>query len=457
MRRIEGRFIQTIKSADNAGSPWVRHEHETPVASFEPSRAHLLEHLPGRDGADATFGALRPIFETRLTRRRLSCTRQDGTVEAVFDQGNITAAGRSSPILEVEHELKVGKPSALSRSCLEFLERSPCAIGTEGKAARGYRLWRGGEAQPVYHKKLRVVPEMQLPEAFHKILNDSFSHTLANVPALADTGVAGSIHQMRVGLRRMRSALYAFKPILDQSGAGDLAVGIKRFFALLGDVRDADVFLSDVLPTIPNDVLPMRSRRLLIRLSETHRAVALSRLQASLASEGFARLVVEIDTWIEGRTWLAATRPIDRLLNDRRIGEFAAARLRNMHRKFIKLGRRAVNGTLEDWHQVRIMSKKLRYAGQPLLAALHDDAVPGYAKNLARLQETLGHINDAHNVRAYLDNIRRSVPARSDSAFAEAAAYCIGWGAASAQAASRVVADGWRDFEATGPFIRSPV
>jgi CHAD domain-containing protein len=372
----------------------------------------------------------------------------------VFDDGHILAAGRSRPILEVEHELKNGKPSALSSSCLEFLDRNPCAIGVEGKAARGYRLWQGDTAQPVYQKKVRIARDTRLPEALHRIFANNFSHALANLPALADTGVPASIHQMRVGLRRLRSAFYAFKPVLSGDGVRDLNGGTKRIFALLGEVREADVFLADTLPNVPANVLPARGRRLLERVVAAERDAALARLQNCLTGKDFARLVVEIDTWIEGRSWLTFARPVDRLLVDRPIGEFAAARLQNMHRKFIKLGRKAIVGTLDDWHQVRIMAKKLRYSGEPLLAALDDEVDPDYAKNLAQLQETLGHINDSHSARAFLERIRASVPARSRASFAEAAAYCIGWGAASAQAASRVVADGWRAFEATGPSAR---
>ena len=454
VRRIEDRFVQTIKSSDAAGSTWVRQEDETPVASFDPSMDHLAAHMPAGAIEPATLGPLRPVFETRLNRLRVSREHKTGLVESVFDEGHILAAGRSREISEVEHELRDGKSSALATACIEFLDRSPCAIAVEGKAARGYRLWLGGEAVPVFQKRLRVESEMPIPEAVYRILTHNFAHALANLPALADTGVPASIHQMRVGLRRLRSTIYAFTPVLATAGTRNLIVGTKRIFALLGDVRDADVFVSETLPSIPPSVLPARGRRLLAKLVAAHRAEALLRLQASLAGDEFARLVVEIDAWIEDGDWLSSARPIDRLLADRPIAEFASSRLQGMHRKFVKLGRRAANaGKLEDWHKVRIMAKKLRYSGEPLLAALRDEVDLNYAKSLGRLQETLGHINDSHSVRAFLDRVRPAVPTRSRAAFAEAAAYCIGWGAASAKAASKTVGDGWRAFEAAGPAL----
>jgi CHAD domain-containing protein len=119
-----------------------------------------------------------------------------------------------------------------------------------------------------------------------------------------------------------------------------------------------------------------------------------------------------------------------------------------MRRKFAKLGKRALSGSLDDWHRVRIMAKKLRYASESLMPAIGDKVDTGYAKRLTRLQDSLGHINDAHSVRALLGQARAVVLARSRPSYAEAMRACTGWGQATAKAASRKIADDWSAFEA---------
>jgi CHAD domain/Phage integrase family len=50
-----------------------------------------------------------------------------------------------------------------------------------------------------------------------------------------------AVHQARVGIRRLRSTLRTFKPLLDQDWVGRLRDELKWLANLLGDVRDAEV------------------------------------------------------------------------------------------------------------------------------------------------------------------------------------------------------------------------
>ena len=59
-------------------------------------------------------------------------------------------------------------------------------------------------------------------------------------------GDAEGVHQSRVALRRLRSDLRTFEPLLDESWADDLRTRMKPLAATLGAVRDDDVHLRRV-------------------------------------------------------------------------------------------------------------------------------------------------------------------------------------------------------------------
>jgi triphosphatase len=326
---------------------------------------------------------------------------------------------------------------------VSLLDRTPGAARIDSRTSSRHHAASQSMAAPVRLRRPHLEADATLPEAVRILLRHALEHALANVPAILGNGSPAAIHQMRVGLRRLRSAVSAFEPALDLTEAEDLIDGVKMLFALLGEVRDADVFLTETLPAIPASVLTKRRRASLERTVAAYRAYALMDLQSHLESADFAHVSAHLHGWIEDGDWLA-----DPQSSDVPVRDFALDRLQHMRRKFAKLGKRALTGSLDDWHRVRIMAKKLRYASESLMPAIGDKLDSGYAKRLARLQDSLGHINDAHSVRALLGQARAVVLARSRPSYAEAMRACTGWGQATAKAASRKIADDWSAFEA---------
>ncbi|GAM62621.1 adenylate cyclase [Vibrio ishigakensis] len=71
----------------------------------------------------------------------------DGSqVEVVFDQGEVVAGENTTPICEVELELKSGQTDALFTLARQLSEEGGVRLGNLSKAARGYRLAQGYEA-----------------------------------------------------------------------------------------------------------------------------------------------------------------------------------------------------------------------------------------------------------------------------------------------------------------------
>ncbi len=439
---------QTVKKRIPGSSGFAREEHEIPVESLELNASHLEAVLPPDLRGEAA--RLAPAFSTDVKRSKRVIERRDDVVEAVHDRGRITANGKSLEIDDVEHELRRGAPRSLADACLAFLELAPCGLETQGKAARGFRLLTGEPPGPVLAETVRVPPSTAIPEAAAAMMRSAFAQVLANHAALVQTAHPEAVHQMRVGLRRLRSTLSAFGPVLDVSGAAGMLAAAKSLFSRLGDVRDADVFAAETAASFPKDLLDARLAKVLAEEVARFRERAFADVIALLAGPEFARLTVRWHGWIEDGEWLRDERPVDRLLARRPVGEFAATRLANMHRRLVKRGRRALKGDIDDWHRARIAAKRARYAGAPLLQVL-DEGGKGarrYSKRLARLQDDLGKFNDMCNVAPFLQRVRETVPEHAKADFVEAAAFCSGWsGAEVARAVSRL-GKSWKKFEA---------
>ena len=278
---------------------------------------------------------------------------------------------------------------------------------------------------------------------------------MANLPVYLQTGHIESVHQLRVGLRRFRAGMSAFSPILDLKRPAGLTMQMKLIFDDLGPIRDADVFLDETLEAILKLGLPSSYEAMLREEITDYRQKKYEAVKKTLESTRFERFIVDMNAWIDSDQWFRFERPIDQLIRQRSIGTFAESRLADMNLKLLKLGGRAENGNLDDWHRLRIMTKKIRYASEPLLSIVGGKQSRKYTKSLSRLQQTLGKINDLNSISRFLHDVAENLDRRKASEFKEASAFCIGWGAASADAAVAELLPSWHKFSKTAEDIWS--
>jgi inorganic triphosphatase YgiF len=408
VRRDGNRFFQTIKLSSISDSPLTRREHETELKEPSPDRAHLRNVLPSEVRASIRDRALKAQFKTVFQRRRRLVPAGAPIAEAVFDRGTIEAGDRVMPISEVEFELLDGGDiTGLVRECLAFLNTVPAGFGNEAKSARGFHLAAGTSPAPVYGRTVAIRGESLLSDTIRNLFRQSIAHFLGNLPAFTTTAPPASVHQMRVGLRRLRSTVSAFRPVLDPTGGEAILAEARDLFNALGTIRDLDVLVATTLPDIGADILDARLRRAVEKEALQQRDHAVEAVRKRIAGPEFARFVVSLIGWVETGRWLLNDRPVDSLLARRTAGEFAAVRLERLHRKLVKAGRKARRSDKEAWHRVRIAAKKLRYAAEPLLSALdlEPEVSKDYAQALKRLQETLGALNDVQTAKTLLQEI----------------------------------------------------
>lgn len=273
--------------------------------------------------------------------------------------------------------------------------------------------------------------------ALDVLLRAALSHCLGNRPAVL-AGDPEGVHQMRVGLRRLRSTLSTFRPSVAEGELAPLLDEARALFAQLGEVREADVFLLETLTEAEADGLPDRPARATRSAVLACRERSFATLAGHLESPDFDRFVKELTAWIDGRRWRDDGEPVLALRQGMRIEEFLGPRLDRAWRRVLKRARKAEKGSLSDWHQVRIAIKRVRYVGEQL-SDVYGDAAARFSKKMQRLQEDLGHLNDLATTDAVIDRAETEAPARLRPAVREARLFLAGWRAGQEKALGRAL------------------
>ncbi|HEY0836455.1 MAG TPA: CYTH and CHAD domain-containing protein, partial [Azospirillum sp.] len=214
--RVQGVKTMTADAAGDSAAIAVRQEWESPLPGDGPDFALLDAGGAGPLIPAEARNALGVLFETDL-RRTTQIVRLDPltTVEVAVDEGRVLAGTAAEGIAEVELELKSGRASRLFELALALQGALPVRIGTESKAAVGYRLVTGATPVPALPEPLALSPVTTVAEAFRHIVRHALRHLLANEACALAGGDAEGLHQIRVALRRLRTALRLFGPVVD--------------------------------------------------------------------------------------------------------------------------------------------------------------------------------------------------------------------------------------------------
>jgi inorganic triphosphatase YgiF len=445
VRREGKRFEQTIKGV-NAASVATRLEVNVPVPAQAPDiqaipDAALKRRLSRLIGGDE----LKPVFSIEMQRTKLLLvSRRETMLEAAFDTGVIRSGKARAPISEFELELVKGEPDALIASARELTGGLPLTISLQSKSERGYALAARMANAPLTAGRVTMPPDASASEAFARILAHCVSHFLGNWGAVTVAHDPEGIHQMRVALRRLRSALSLFGGAFRASMQG-LESEVRWIARVLGAARDLDVFQDEVLRPVMDAHAADRRLTVLAAFVTQRRRAAWTDVHSALASERFRRLAFDFVAATIHRPWAgkAADEPAP---------EFARARLAQRHRKALKAGRRI--GSLDEAkrHALRIRLKKLRYACDFFQALWPKRAPVRFLKRLGALQDVLGAMNDVAAARALLGEI---LGQHGNGAEGEALAYAGGvvvdWHVEHARSRARALKRRWQRFAKVRP------
>lgn len=286
--------------------------------------------------------------------------------------------------------------------------------------------------------------ESDTAAAFVAIARQCLAQFDANlIPVLRDRDAEG-VHQMRVALRRLRSAIGLFADLLDADRLSPLLDDLRWLNGPLGRKRDLDVFLAETLA--PLRALPDAARGLqhLSVVLEERRAAAQQALQAALLAPRTAAFRLGFDCFLDAVLDGSAVTAADRAASP--VPQFAASLLRQRRRKLRKLGRDHAGLETEALHDLRIRAKKLRYAAEFFREAFGRKESRRFIIALAELQDCLGALNDAAVGAQLIENVL-ATPDRDP-----AAAAITAWFAGRQQLQLAHLGTAWRDFDKVKPF-----
>ena len=278
LRREGEQWVQTLKMPGENALSRIEINHDRPspdldlsVYAAEPFAAVLAKHAQ----------TLAICYETDV-QRIFRQTRTDlGVIEIALDTGLLRAGSIELPISEIEFELKRGDLRAIFALGKKWQQAHGLILDARSKSERGDRLaLLNAELKTISEQKeerqessrrqaiaqfwaartaenISLHPKIHAQAALAAVSAECLDQIIRNAAVLAEVdtadiyqaGGAEHVHQLRVGIRRLRSAWSFFNGIAVLPSE-ELSAEIKLHFAKLGGTRDDDVLKETLLPVL---------------------------------------------------------------------------------------------------------------------------------------------------------------------------------------------------------------
>lgn len=206
----------------------------------------------------------------------------------------------------------------------------------------------------------------------------------------ACAGDTEAVHQIRVAITRLRSAVMFFAPVVADAEWLRLKREIAWLNGPLGDARDSDV----IAEYTRRKKYRAWARARLGQQLEQRQAQHHRRLVRCLRSARTQRLIAGLARWARQGAWLKhykQRRDVEALPS------YCTGELSRWHARLIRKGKRLEDLGAERRHRLRILSKRFRY----MIEALTETVPlwsPGKCRHLhrpaKRLQRALGDMRD---------------------------------------------------------------
>lgn len=360
LRKDGSNWLQTLKTAGVAtGGLHKRGEwehslripqldlslfRETPLAALAQSKAlHLT---------------LKPAFTTEFHRTTWCLEMSPGErVEVALDQGVVRCGKRESIISEVEIELLEGSTATVFDLALALLGEIALAPEILSKAERGYRLFRPASPAPLRAEAIELKRNWPPHQAMSAIIAGAVGHFGANVEGAIASDDPEYVHQLRVALRRLRSAIRIFRP----TNAEPIVTELKWLTAVLGDARDWDVLVTKTLPALLEAGGDQAIGMGLLSAAKQRQGEARDVARVALASPRETALLLTIGRWlgVPGQHLLWSAR--DNGVGDAApkpegssLAHFASHEIRRRRRRLLRGKAGLADLSAEARHRIRI-------------------------------------------------------------------------------------------------------
>ena len=394
----DSQWIQTLKTGGSSNSALSqRGEWETKVPS-DKLRLKALTATPwaSMDPDGTVFAALAPCFVTRFERTSWLIRQRDGSeVEIALDIGHIEAGDKTTPICELELELKAGQPTALFDVARQIAQTMAVLPANISKAERGFALAQASLERPVHAQPPQLSYDLPLAVIAQRVLLEMFGQFTSNLNVLRSADDPEVVHQARIGWRRFKSALRFFSTTLTRNPAPSWQ-GLQPLLACLGELRDLDVARLETLPPLADAYTNSEQQR-----TDAWQAMTLALSHAAMIQRKAVRYALQdpmvgmallaTTQWLEGLTDVQSTSKaaVKPKLAPR---QWSQHRLLRLHERLEFV--RKKSSTPDAMHRVRILAKRLRYDTEALHTLLPKRLTKRLNQQATRLQVKMGATRD---------------------------------------------------------------
>lgn len=404
VRAKGGRHIQTVKAGAGDVGLFDRAEWETEIAGETPDPAAWAGTAAEAVLRDADAPVER-LFATLVTRRELPVQQGESRILVTLDEGRVESPAGDTPLCEVELELQAGEPADLFQLAQALAETVPLRLGVHSKSAVGFALIDGNGRSAVKAEAIDLPADASAGTVFRQVARACLRHMRLNETVFLEAGQPPeALHQIRVALRRLRSALSLFAPMLDgDPRAMGFADEIKRVTEPFGHARNLDVFLGDTLPNLAKDRPDDAGLDGLRERAEAERERAYDVVLTTLQSPQWRSLIIDLAGWVETGAWAAQPAAAE-------TGRaFAAGVLDKARLRLKKRGRGLKHLDPHTRHRARIAAKKLRYGAEFFSGLYHKKKArrrqEKFGDALSDLQDHLGVLNDLETARSMSESL----------------------------------------------------
>lgn len=359
----------------------------TPVGMAIAKILNLYGNLKLNTKANETYPELIQIYATDVQRTAMLVEETDCIVEIALDQGRVFTDLESIDLCELEIELKQGAPAAALALARQWCADYRLWLNALTKSMKGQRLIADSGTSPVIVTAIQPVFQRNASGAkmMSAVLQTCLQHILFNASEIASGSVETEhVHQLRVGIRRMRTALRELNGLIDNIDP-EWEIVLADVFEQLGQYRDHSQLELVLQPQLEAAGAPAVA--LAFGAADTNAAGLVSVVRAPALQDVLLAIMgvaLEADE----------SRPHAKRSAKNEIVEMLEKRLQKLRSDALKDGRKFLELSGEHQHRVRKRFKRLRYLSEFSAPFFSTHKVKKFVGALKPAQDALGLYND---------------------------------------------------------------
>jgi CHAD domain-containing protein len=252
----------------------------------------------------------------------------------------------------------------------------------------------------------RLNGSMACDTAFRVVARRHLENLSANQDATCN-GDPTALHQMRIALTHLRTAILFFSPMVNDPIRDEIRDELKWLNSELGAVRDLDVAVERIKSL--NDKRPQALPA--FHSWNEKRADGHRHLARMLRSVRYGWLVEQASGWIENGPWSTKTGKQAARQCAAPIGAYSAAKITEWEEKLLKKSRKLRKMGTKKRHGLRLLNKRLTYSIDSLEDLFADKRFSKQKtalKQLRKAQRSLGELNDGARGHALATELQQN-------------------------------------------------